>query len=47
VDESARAADPNGVNIFEAVDRQLGLKLAQTKRPMPVLVIEHAEKPAN
>jgi uncharacterized protein (TIGR03435 family) len=47
VNEANRASDPNGLNIFEAVDRQLGLKLAQVKRPMPVLVIEHAEKPAN
>jgi uncharacterized protein (TIGR03435 family) len=47
VNEANRAADPAGVSIFEAVDRQLGLKLAQTKRPMPALVIEHAEKPSN
>lgn len=46
-DAGARAADPNGVSVFEAIDRQLGLKLAQTKRPMPVLVIDHAEKLTN
>jgi uncharacterized protein (TIGR03435 family) len=47
VNEANRAPDPNGLNIFEAVDRQLGLKLAETKQSMPVLVIEHAEKPSN
>ena len=30
--------------VFEAVDKQLGLKLDLKKHPMPVLVIDHAEK---
>ena len=47
VNEANRAADPNGISLFEAIDRQLGLKLAQVKHPMPVLVIDHAEKPSN
>ena len=40
-------ADPNGaLSIFDAVSRQLGLKLEKTKRPYPVLVIDHmAETP--
>ncbi len=39
------AADPNGaVSIFEAIDKQLGLKLETRKRAMPVLVIDHIEK---
>jgi uncharacterized protein (TIGR03435 family) len=38
------AADPNGaLTLFEALQRQLGLKLATEKRPMPVLVIDHVE----
>jgi uncharacterized protein (TIGR03435 family) len=38
---------PVGLTIFEAVDRQLGLKLASQKHPMPVVVIDHMErKPA-
>jgi uncharacterized protein (TIGR03435 family) len=38
-------ADPNGaLSIFDAVSRQLGLKLEKTKRPYPVLVIDHIEK---
>jgi uncharacterized protein (TIGR03435 family) len=47
-DGGAASADrPVGFTIFEAVDRQLGLKLASQKHPMPVLVIDHIErKPA-
>ena len=43
------AADPiGGVSIFEAVDKQLGLKLVEQKRPVSVLVIDHIEdKPAD
>jgi uncharacterized protein (TIGR03435 family) len=41
----AAASDPNGsVTLFEAIDRQLGLKLEAKKRPVPVLVIDHAEQ---
>jgi uncharacterized protein (TIGR03435 family) len=43
------AADPiGGVSIFEAVDKQLGLKLVEQKRPVSVLVIDYIEeKPAD
>jgi uncharacterized protein (TIGR03435 family) len=43
------AADPiGGVSIFEAVEKQLGLKLIEQKRPVSVLVIDHIEeKPAD
>jgi len=38
-------SDPNGaLSVFDAVSRQLGLKLEKTKRPYPVLVIDHMEK---
>jgi uncharacterized protein (TIGR03435 family) len=42
------APDPNGaISLFEALDKQLGLKLEQQKHPMPVVVIDHVEeKPA-
>ncbi len=41
------ASDPSGaLTLFEAVSRQLGLKLAKEKRPIPVLVIDQInEKP--
>ena len=39
------ASDPTGViTIFEAVEKQLGLKLETQKRPMPVIVIDHIEQ---
>jgi uncharacterized protein (TIGR03435 family) len=39
------ASDPNGaLSVFDAVNRQLGLKLEKTKRPYPVLVIDHIEE---
>jgi uncharacterized protein (TIGR03435 family) len=40
------AAEPVGGNtIFEAVEKQLGLKLEKQKRTMPVIVIDRFEKP--
>jgi len=39
------SSDPNGaLSLFDAVNRQLGLKLEKTKRPYPVLVIDHIEE---
>ena len=39
------AADPiGGVSLFEAVEKQLGLKLVEQKRPVSVLVIDHIEQ---
>jgi uncharacterized protein (TIGR03435 family) len=41
----AGASDPiGGLTIFEAVDKQLGLKLIEQKRPVPFLVIDHIEQ---
>jgi uncharacterized protein (TIGR03435 family) len=40
-----QAADSLGPSIFAALREQLGLKLEAAKGPVPVLVIEHAEKP--
>src|SRR6185436_9298596 len=46
-DASAGASDPTGaLSLFDAVERQLGLKLESRKRPMKVLVIDSIqEKP--
>jgi uncharacterized protein (TIGR03435 family) len=39
------SADPNGaLSVFDAISRQLGLKLEKTKRSYPVLVIDHIEE---
>jgi uncharacterized protein (TIGR03435 family) len=39
------ASDPNGaLSLFDAVNKQLGLKLEMQKRPVPVLVIDHIEE---
>jgi len=41
----AFANDPRvPLSFFDALDRQLGLKLEKEKRPMPVLVIDHVEE---
>ena len=38
-------SDPNGaVSLFDAINKQLGLKLEAEKRPVPVLVIDHIEE---
>jgi uncharacterized protein (TIGR03435 family) len=39
------AAEPTAaLSLFDALNKQLGLKLEAKKRPMPVLVIEHLER---
>ena len=38
------ASDPGGITVFEAIDRQLGLKVETQKRPMPVVVIDHVNQ---
>ena len=44
-DAPAAASDPNGaVTLFEAIDKQLGLKLQAQKRPVSILVIDHADQ---
>jgi uncharacterized protein (TIGR03435 family) len=47
--KSLEAAEPNGSLTFpQALLKQLGLKLAMEKRPMPVLVVDHvADKPSD
>jgi uncharacterized protein (TIGR03435 family) len=42
---SPTAAEPiAGLSIYEALEKQLGLKLEKTKRSMPVIVIDHLEQ---
>jgi uncharacterized protein (TIGR03435 family) len=42
---ASEASLPSGeLTLFEALDRQLGLKLVMKKQPMPVVVIDHVEK---
>ncbi len=44
---TAQASDPNGsITAYEAVEKELGLKLVKQKRSIPVIVVDHvAEKP--
>jgi uncharacterized protein (TIGR03435 family) len=40
------AADPNGISVFEAVEKELGLKLVKQKRSVQVVVVDRVdEKP--
>ena len=45
-DNAPAASDPSGLTLYEAVDRQLGLKLATRKHALPVLVIDHIDRTA-
>jgi uncharacterized protein (TIGR03435 family) len=42
--DGSEASDRVQVTIFEAIDKQLGLKLSPQKHPMPVLVIDHVDR---
>ncbi len=43
---AGEASDPNGISAFEAVEKELGLKLVRQKRSIPVIVVDHVdEKP--
>ena len=40
------ASDPDGISVFEAMEKELGLKLVKQKRSIPVIVVDHvSEKP--
>lgn len=42
---AAAASDPNGaITLFDAIEKQLGLKLQAQKRAVPILVIDHIEQ---
>ena len=40
-------ADPDGTDLFTAVQEQLGLKLESGKGPVEIIVIDHMEKPSD
>ena len=43
--EVGQASTPaGGLTVFEAVEKQLGLKIEERKHPMPVIVVDRAEK---
>lgn len=42
---SLQITGPPGITVFEAVEKQMGLKLAEERRPVPIFVIDHVEKP--
>jgi len=43
--DASEAATPTGeVTVFEAVDKQLGLKLEEQKHPIPVMVVDKADR---
>jgi uncharacterized protein (TIGR03435 family) len=43
---TAEAAVPDGITVFDALEKQLGLKLVKQKRSIPVIVVDHVdEKP--
>ncbi len=39
------APDPNGPSLATALSEQLGLRFEATKAPVPILVIDHVERP--
>ena len=41
---AATASDPGGISVFEAVEKQLGLKLEKGTHAVPVIVVDHAEE---
>jgi uncharacterized protein (TIGR03435 family) len=43
---AAEASDPTGISVFDALEKELGLKLVKQKRSIPVIVVDHVdEKP--
>ncbi len=41
-----RGSDADDISIFEALPKQLGLKLEQQQAPFDMLFIDHIEKPS-
>lgn len=35
------ASDPNSITIFQALEKEIGMKLVKQKRSMPVMVVDH------
>jgi uncharacterized protein (TIGR03435 family) len=45
-DDSDSVDNTGGPHLEEAVEKQLGIRLVRTKGPMPVLMIDHLERPS-
>jgi uncharacterized protein (TIGR03435 family) len=45
-DDSGSASEPAGPSLFTALPEQLGLKLEPARGPVPILVIDHLERPS-
>jgi uncharacterized protein (TIGR03435 family) len=44
--QAGEAAEPTGLTSYEAVERQMGVKLVKQKRSIPVIIVDHVdEKP--
>jgi uncharacterized protein (TIGR03435 family) len=43
----APTANPEGPSLFDAIQKQLGLKLESAKGPVEVLIIDHVERPSS
>jgi uncharacterized protein (TIGR03435 family) len=42
---ASAAADPTGgISLFDAMEKQMGVKMEKQKRPIPMLVIDHIEQ---
>jgi uncharacterized protein (TIGR03435 family) len=39
---SQASTPPGGLTVFEAIDKQLGLRIEERKHPMPVIVVDGA-----
>lgn len=45
--ETVASPDSSAVSIFTALQQQLGMKLSSDKGPIPVIVIDHIERPSD
>ena len=43
-DGLSEASDPNGITVFEAMEKELGPKLVKQKRSIPMIVVDHLEE---
>lgn len=44
--QNSGVADGSAPPLFEALQRQLGLKLESTRAPVDILVVDHIEEPS-
>jgi uncharacterized protein (TIGR03435 family) len=41
---ATESSDPGGISVFEAVQKELGLKLVKQTRSIPVVVVDHVNE---